>query len=376
MKKLTSVIIILIVLVGGYFLLNKKQTQVNNQPIKIAFIGPLTGDGAVWGEIEKNTIQLAVDEINTNGGVKGRKIDVTYEDGKCEGVTALSAAKKLVEVDGIKILLVSCSQEILPIAPYANQNKVVALTSYASASNIATAGEYIFRNSYNNRDMAKAMASIAMQKGNTAAIITEESAFAADLGDLFVQEYSSLGGKVVDNESFQQGEKDERSQISKILATNPKIVILNPTSPATGVAILKQFRQLGYKGSFVGNFFGGSKEVQALTEAQGMVYVSDPVFSESPLKQKVFAEYEQKYGSAPDLPWPVGARYDAVYMLKQAFEAVGDNPTAVKDYLHNMPTDFTGILGTYRFDKNDADITNVHPSIAIIQNNKSVLLKQ
>lgn len=376
MKKWLYITIALVVLVGGYFVMERKQNPTNTGPIRIAFIGPLTGDGAVWGEIEKNTIELAVDEINASGGVKGRQIDVKYEDGKCEGVAALSAAKKLVEVDGIKILLVSCSQEILPIAPYANQNKVIALTSYASASNIATAGEYIFRNSYNNRDMAKSMATIAKQKGDTVAIITEQSAFAADLGELFVDEYTKLNGKVVANEGFLQGEKDQRSQISKIIATNPKVVVLNPTSPATGVAILKQFRQLGYKGLFVGNFFGGSKEVQNLSEAQGMIYVSDPVFSESSLKQKVFAEYERKFGGVPDLPWPVGARYDVIYILKQAFEAVGDDPTAVKNYLHNIPSDFTGILGTYRFNKDNADITNVHPSVAVIQDNKSVLLKQ
>lgn len=225
--------------------------------------------------------------------------------------------------------------------------------------------------------MAKAMADLAIKKGATAAIITEQSSFAADLGNLFVDEaFPAVKGKVVANESFEQGVKDYRSQATKIMATNPKVIILNPTSPATGIALLKQFRQLGYKGPFVGNFFGGSREVEALTEAQGMIYVSDPVFTESPLKQKVFADYEKIYGKTPDLSWPVGARYDAVYILKQAFETVGDDPTAVKDYLHNLPTDFTGILGTYRFNKDNADITNIKPSIAEIKGGKSVVVQQ
>jgi branched-chain amino acid transport system substrate-binding protein len=376
MKKIIWIVVIIVLFFAtlGYLQKGMKRPGVSNtnEPIKLAFIGPLTGDGAAWGEIEKNTIQLAVDEINSNGGVKGRQINVAYEDGKCEGPAGLTAAKKLVEVDQIGILLVSCSQEILPIAPYAEQNKVIALTSYASASQITNAGSYIFRNSYNNHDMARAMAEIAIKKGSEVAIITEQSAFAADLGDLFVKEaLPAVKGTIVVNESFEQGVKDYRAQITKIIAANPQVVVLNPTSPATGVALLKQFRQLGYKGPFVGNFFGGSTEVQALSEAQGMVYVSDPVFSESPLKQKVFAAYEQKYGKAPELPWPVGARYDAVYLLKQAFETVGTNPTAVRDYLHNLPQDFTGVLGTYRFNKDNADITNVKPSIAIIQNKKS-----
>jgi len=342
----------------------------------MAFIGPLTGDGAAWGEIEKNTIQLAVDEINASGGVKGKKIEVKYEDGKCEGTTALAAAKKLVEIDGIKILLVSCSQEIVPIAPYAEANKVIALTSYASASNISNLGKYIFRNSYTNIDMSKAMANISIQKGKTAAIISEQSAFASDLRDIFIREYKTAGGTLVDSENYDQGARDFRTQITKIISLNPSVVVINPNGPDSGIAVIQQLRQLGYKGEFVGNFFGGSAEVQKIAEAQGMVYVSDPVFSESPLKQKVFSEYKQKYGVTPDLPWPVGSRYDAVYILKQAFETAGDDPTDVMNYLHNMPKDFTGILGTYRFNADNADITNVKPSIAIIKNNNSVLLEK
>jgi ABC-type branched-subunit amino acid transport system substrate-binding protein len=107
-----------------------------------------------------------------------------------------------------------------------------------------------------------------------------------------------------------------------------------------------------------------------------MIYISDAILAESPLKQRVFTDYKQKYGAIPDLAWPAGARYDAVYILKQAFETVGDNPTDVMNYLHHMPKDFTGILGTYRFNADNADITNVKPSVAVIKNNTSVLLEK
>lgn len=374
-KYILAGVTIVAILVGAVVIFSSNKS-VDNNTIRMAFIGPLTGDGAAWGEIEKNTIQLAVDEINKSGGIKGRQIEVKYEDGKCDGPTALASAKKLVEIDGIKILLVSCSQEIVPIAPYAEANKVIALTSYASASNISGLGKYIFRNSYTNIDMSKAMATVSIQKGQTAAIISEQSAFASDLRDIFINEYKLAGGTIVDSENYDQESRDFRTQITKIISLNPSVVVINPNGPDSGIAVIKQLRQLGYKGDFVGNFFGGSTEVQKTAEAQGMVYVSDPVFSESPLKKKVFADYKQKYGVTPDLPWPVGARYDAVYILKQAFESIGDSPTDVMNYLHHMPKDFTGILGTYRFNVDNANITNVKPSIAVIKNNASVLLEK
>lgn len=369
-KKIVWGAIIVIIIVVGVVIARGGKQSIDS--IRIAFIGPLSGDGVVWGEIEKNTIALAVDEINKNGGINGKKIEVKYEDGKCEGPVALSAAKKLVEVDKIKILLVSCSQEMLSIAPYANANKVIAFASYASASGITNAGPYIFRNSYTNGDMGRGMAEVAFGKGKKAAIISEQSAFASDLRDFFVDNYNKLGGEVVSSEGFGQGSRDFRTQILKVIGNRPDILVLNPNGPESGVALLKQLRQLGYKGPLVGNFFGGSSQVQKTSEAEGMIYVADPTFSESPLKQKVFVAYKQKYGVEPDLPWPVGARYDAVYILEQAITAVGDDPTALMNYLHNMPKDFTGIIGTYRFNKNNADISNVQPSIAVIKNGSSM----
>jgi ABC-type branched-subunit amino acid transport system substrate-binding protein len=360
-----AIIVIVLLALGGWYYQGGKTAPVEGEPIKIGFIGPLTGDGAAWGEIEKNTIELAVEEINNDGGIKGKPIAVTYEDGKCEGPTALSAAKKLVELDKIKILLVSCSQEVLPIAPYAEQNKVIVFASYAAASNISSAGDYIFRNSWTNIDMAKSMAEIVKTKGTKAAIITEISAFSSDLGDLFVKEYQSLGGTIVSDQNFQQGVKDYRSQILKIVTSKPEVVVVNPIGPNTGIPVLKQLRQLGYSGPIVGNFFGSSKEVQELTEAKDMIYISDPTIADGSLKKKLLESYKNKYGSTPDLEWPLGARYDAVYILKGALEAVGNEPEDIKNYLYSMPP-FSGIIGTYTFDKN-GDITNVKPVVAEIK---------
>ena len=70
----------------------------------------------------------------------------------------------------------------------------------------------------------------------------------------------------------------------------------------------------------------------------------------------------------------IGASYDAVYILKQAFEAVGEDPTKIKDYLYQMP-EFNGIIGKYSFDSN-GDITNAKPAVVEIKNNASVLISQ
>ena len=303
-KFVWSIAIVVILLgIGLIWGVNKNSTTSKGNPIRIAFIGPLTGDGAEWGDIEKKSTQLAVEEINSKGGVNGRLIEVKYEDAKCEGKLAVSAAQKLINLDKIKILFVSCSQEVLAIAPIAEKAKVLVFASFAYASDITNAGDYIFRNAISNRVVSRIMAKVALEKGRRAVILSELSAFSTDLKNLFIEEYEKRGGKVANSQEFPQGAKDYRSQISKMLAEKPEVVVVVPNGPATGIPALKQFRELGYKGMFVGNFFGGSKEVQSIPEAQGMIYISDPIIADGTAKKELFEKYKAKFGKYPDLEW-------------------------------------------------------------------------
>ena len=76
----------------------------NKENIKIGFIGPLSGDVASMGQSAKAAVELAVEEINSNGGVSGRPLEVIYEDGKCEPKDSTSAANKLVNIDGVAVI--------------------------------------------------------------------------------------------------------------------------------------------------------------------------------------------------------------------------------------------------------------------------------
>lgn len=366
-----AIIIALIAIAGVIYFMNQNNKQ---ETIKIGFIGPLTGAGTAWGDIEVNVIKLAVDEINANGGINEKKIKVYYEDGKCDGNTALSAAQKLVSIDGIKILLVSCSQEVIPIAPFTEKNKVIVFSSYASSSLITNAGDYVFRNSYSNKDYAKVIAKTMIKDNKKVAVISEISDYASDLRDLFKIEFESLGGKVVSDENFQPESKDVKTQITNILSKNPDAILINPNGPITGMPILKQLKELGYKGKIYGNFFGGSKEVQLSDEAQGMIFFADPTIEESPLKKELFEKYKKVYGKYPDLEFPAGTRYDSVYILKGAIESCNEDTDCIKNYLYNLKN-FTGVLGTYGFDKN-GDVTRIFPSAKLIINKTAVPYKE
>lgn len=363
----------IVIIAGLVWWANQNQSNrpvsESNEPIKIGFIGPLTGDGVVWSTPEKNAIDLAVAEISAADGINGRILEVIYEDGHCVGKDAVSAAQKLIRVDGVKILLVLCSQEVLPVAPIVEEEKVLLLAAYAMSSRITDAGEYVFRNSYTNIDLARSAAQTIKQQHDRVGIISEISEFATDLRDNFKREFEALGGTVIAAD-FPQGSKDVRTQLTTILSQQPQAIFLNPNGPPGALAILKQLKELGFTGQLYGNAFGSSKEVQLAEEAQGLIFTSDPVLPDNELKQEFFRKYQERYGSLPDLDYPAAARYDGIYILKQALENVGDDPTKIRDYLYEMPP-YTGVLGTYTFDEN-GDVVGIVPGVNQIKDGQVV----
>jgi len=107
---------------------------------------PLTGDAAVYGEWDTQGIELAVEEINANGGVNGMQIKVIHEDDQLDPKTAASALNKLITVDKVPAVIgADASSVTLAIAPIAEKNHVVLITPESAAISISNAGDYIFR---------------------------------------------------------------------------------------------------------------------------------------------------------------------------------------------------------------------------------------
>jgi branched-chain amino acid transport system substrate-binding protein len=122
--KTTTIIIVILIVIGVIIGMNrggKIEEQANKEPIKIGAIAPLTGDAAVYGEPARNVIQMAVDEINAAGGIKGQQIELIFEDGKCNGKDGASAAQKLANVDKVQVII---ERLLLSFAVFRNSSRI------------------------------------------------------------------------------------------------------------------------------------------------------------------------------------------------------------------------------------------------------------
>ncbi|RKZ20523.1 hypothetical protein DRQ23_08955 [bacterium] len=141
--------IVVIAVVVGILVYPKKTKEP--EVIKIGAILVLTGPDAKAGQSAREGIELAVNEINSAGGIKGNLLEIVYEDDAGDPAKAVSAAKKLIDIDKVPAVIGPMwSSSVLAVAPIAEKKKVVILSPTASAPSITKAGDYIFRNTYSD----------------------------------------------------------------------------------------------------------------------------------------------------------------------------------------------------------------------------------
>jgi len=375
-KLWVLIVVILLVVIGIFLLLNNKPASTG--PIKIGFIAPLTGPAAAYGEVEKNAVEMALAKINSSGELK-RNIEVIYEDGKCNGQDAATAANKLINIDKVKIILGGlCSSETLAIAPLSEQNKVILFSAFSSSPAITNAGDYVFRNSPSDLDFGKADAQFIIGKGiKNIAIISENADYSQGVRTVMKNAFQTNGVNVIADEVFNSDVKDFRTQLTKIKALKPEAIYINPgTSPDTAGIIPKEMKELSMTNiKTFGNYVLGDKEALKIggSAMNGIIFsdYTDLVSS----NKAIINQYKTEFQKDPANNYPLMARYDSVFIIANAIKSCGsDDSGCIKNYLYNMKS-FSGALGTYRFDSN-GDLLNKELAVhKTIQNGVAVLIK-
>jgi branched-chain amino acid transport system substrate-binding protein len=190
------------------------------ETIKVGIILPLTGDKAKFGEIEKRSFELALEEINKAGGINGKKLEFLFEDDTGRPDVARSAAEKLITKDKVVMLGGGYgSSETFAIAGVAQQNKVPFLVNTGSDNKITEQGwEYVFRLNQPVSEYPKALASFLTEvvKPKTVAILYENTNFGTSGSKEFAKLCEELGLQVVMNEGYEHGGVDFKPLLIKV----------------------------------------------------------------------------------------------------------------------------------------------------------------
>ncbi len=332
-----SIIIILSIIIISALVSNYE----NN--IKIGVVAPLSGELALYGQDIKQTLDLALENIETN-----KNIEIIYEDGECNSSSATKAANKLINVDNVKFIITFCSSESLAVAPIAEENKVLQFAAPSTSPELTNAGDYIFRLIPSDTYQARVAAKIAETDLNAKniAILYVKNSFAEGLRNEFK---NAFNGNIVFEESILQNQTDLKIEIQKILKYNPDLIYV--------IAYNTEYK----------TFFSQYLEVNPKINILGADSLNDPNIHSEPFMKnypvriifpypksnwqstKFNADYLKKYNKDvnPFAPY----EYDALNLLLDAMtKADSIDPTIIKDYLYKMPS-FKGITGNIAFDK-------------------------
>ena len=347
MKKLSFLILIIFVL----FL----QAQVSAQePIKLGIPLPLTGTNAKFGEIEKRSYEIAMEEINASGGIKGKKVALEFEDSQGKPEVARSIVERLIDVKKQPVVFgeysSSCSKAIAAVA---NERKVPYLVVTGATDDITQQNyKYVFRLNPTNAYYAGGLMSFMNQivKPASIAILYESSDFGTSGAEDMVKQAGKNNIKVLLKEQYEKGAVDFRPILSKVKAARPDVIYM--VSYVMDAALLmRQIKELRidaklYAGGAAG--FAIPEFIQSAKEASELVMTAtlwSPQIAYP--RAKEFAEkYKKRYG---DYPSYHGAEaYSALYVIKDALTRAKEwKPEAIRASM--KATDMMTAFGPVKF---------------------------
>jgi len=326
-----------IVVVVGLIAWGVSRNSGSSNVIKIGFIGPLTGDGAVYGQPEQNTIEIAVANLNAAGGINGKQVQMIYEDGKCDGQDGTNAAQKLVNVDGVQAIIGGfCSGETIPAVPVAAAGKVVILSPGASSPKLTGISPYFFRDYPSDAAQGDVLANVAYNTEHykSVAFIQEETDYAQGIHDSFVPTFEGYGGKTM-LEAFPSDTTDFRSFLTALRSQNPDALFIDTQTPASTARILQQLTQLNWKPKLlVDDATSGdpqtlsnyASQLEGAITAEFLPNASDTAY------QAFIQAYHSKYGQVPPYQNYMACVYDAVNLLAAGIKQVGYDGTALAQW--------------------------------------------
>ena len=319
------------------------------ETIRIGFFAPITGPVAADGASAKQSVELAVKDINAAGGIKGKKIELIVYDDRLNPQEAVAIANKLIEKDQVVgVVSGSYSGPTRVTAPIFAKAGLPMVAGYAVHPDVTKAGESNFRNGFLGEVEGGAAGEYAVKtlKSKNPAVIFMDNDFGREISSGFIKRAEKLGAKVVEQQVYKYpGEKDFRPFLTRIKEAKPDLIFAAGYYDVAAL-ICRQAKELGITVQILAEEgFDSPKYIElAGKDTEGVIIATnldrdDP----RPVVQNFLKNYKQAYNIDPDM---VGASsYDAFMILANAIERAGstDKKAVVKALLDTK--DYNGLTG-------------------------------
>jgi branched-chain amino acid transport system substrate-binding protein len=336
--------------------------------IRVGFVGELTGLQSDLGVHERNGVQLAVDEVNTRGGVAGRDIELIVRDDQGTPQGAQAADRELVDAGVVAIIGHATSGQTVAGLPVTTEAGVVLLSPSATTPDLSGLDDLFFRVIPTHLDQAQILARHARENRGIArvAIIfdTDNAAYSQSYQATFAETFRELGGQVTDVVNYSSAAKlDFEPLVLQLQAGQPEGLLIVASALDTAL-IAQQTRLLGWEPTLFASAWAqtdvliqnGGQAVEGLET----VIVFD-VQSQAPAYRDFRARYQARFGYPPT--FAAGEAYEAMMVLAAALEKTGGRAEGLPQALSEI-RNFQGLIGELSLDEY-GDASRTHFLIAV-----------
>lgn len=329
-----------------------RRPQQKQAGVKVGAILSLSGRGSQYAKASLQGIQIAVDEVNKAGGIRGRKIDLVVEDSLSEAKNAVTAYQKLLDVNKVcAVIGPILSDEVLAVAPEANRRQVLILAPAAGTDKIATAGPWVFRNreSANLQSVEIAKLLLKQPQPLRLGILFSTTANAISYKDALLEALGAKKDIVVLEESFAEGETDFKTILTKVKEASPSYVFVAGLAPEIA-RVLVQAKEIGLETEWLST--AGAHDPKLLEiaggSAEGLIFGLPALDTANPASPagKLDAELKKRFNAGLDM-FSANA-YDAVRLIATAATSSGVQPGQIRIGLLQIK-DFPGAGGMTTF---------------------------
>ncbi len=340
----------------------------NPNEIELGAYLSLSGENTEFGVDTRNGIELALDEVNQAGGLRGKKVRIYFEDDKSNATETTQKVRQLI--DRYKVLAVLgevASSRSLSGGLICQQHRIPMVTPSSTALAVTRGRNFVFRACFTDDMQGRGAASYVIRtlgKKQIAILYVAQDPYSSGLADSFEDEAKKLGASVIIKKGYPQEEKNFRTVLSQIAAVHPE-VIFAPNYYNDMVPIAQQAAEVGLPGAL---FFGGDgwDSDSLLTGAGDLLegaYFTNHYAPGVPWERaKHFrSAYEQRFQRAPTSLAAQG--YDAAGLLFDAItRAAALTPEAIRDAL-SATRAYQGATGVIGIDKNN----NAIKALVVVQ---------
>jgi len=314
----------------------------SGEALKIGMLAPFTGDLSDFGPAFWNAAMLAVEEINSAGGVLGQPVELVRADDGTSPQQGIEEARRLVEVERVSAIIGAAASGVtLPVAESVTGRSGIVQISPASTSPALTDAndnDFLFRTTISDAAQGVVLAQLAQEQGfQTACTMYTNNAYGQGLSEAFAREFERLGGQVLAQVPHEQEQASYAAELATCTEGNPD-VLAAISYPESARVYLREAVEQGLVENFL--FVDGTKSEEQFADLgwdvfEGM-WGTAPGALDTEVGDAFDARYEEAYGRRPELPF-LRESYDAVYVIALAAQKAGStDPAAIRDAIREI----------------------------------------